>query len=276
MHWLREPGVWNVPCDTEALAMVMRAVGRILGRRIVSLTLDSSTGSSFSGGLCLCDPSSPHVFQSWYVDEPGVVTDSDVVVCNSSDLHFDACPPALPESVQSPQRSPADHYPTAEAEDGALRGDPLDQALGAGAAATIRAARVAGTHAPSARAGVYAHAFVSARPCPPVPAQTSRQPTAWSCAGAMPAARKRPSPAGCARPSRPAKAARAERADSPSEDSAHSPSEEVGGGSGGPAGETLPPDIAPTPCSPGGDADENVEGARGPDGTHMPPVRGSV
>ena len=45
--------------------------------------------------------------------------------------------------------------------------DPLDQALGAGAAATIRAARVAGTHAPSARAGVYAHAVVSARPCPP-------------------------------------------------------------------------------------------------------------
>jgi hypothetical protein len=149
--------------------MVMRAVGQILGRRIVSLTLDSSTGSSFSGGLCLYDPSSPHAVQSLCVAEPGVVTDWDGVVCNSGNLHFDACPRtlpgastapaggALPVSFQSPQRSPADRSTTADAEDGALRGDPLDQA-DAGAAATIRADRFDGTRAPSARAGVYAHA----------------------------------------------------------------------------------------------------------------------
>jgi hypothetical protein len=88
LHSLRDLGVWILPYDTEALATVMRAVGQILGRRIVSLTPDSPTGSSFSGSLCIYDPLSPHVFPSWYDNVPGVVTDSDVVVCNSGNLHF--------------------------------------------------------------------------------------------------------------------------------------------------------------------------------------------
>jgi hypothetical protein len=76
LHSLRDLGVWILPYDTEALAMVMHAVGQILGRRIVSLAPDSPTGLSFSGSLCIYDPSSPHVFPSWYDNVPGVVTDS--------------------------------------------------------------------------------------------------------------------------------------------------------------------------------------------------------
>ena len=151
---LTRVSTWNLPsvCVSVWLASHRRAFCLALGNgdsfflaslacRIVSLTLDSSTGSSFTGGLYIYDPSSPHALQSLYVAEPGVVTDWDVDVCDSGNLHFDACPPtlpgastapagaALPVSVhQSPQHSPADHSTSADAEAGALRGDPLNQA----------------------------------------------------------------------------------------------------------------------------------------------------
>ena len=85
---------------------------------------------------------------------------------------------------------------------------------------------------PLVRARVCARIRVRASGCAGASAhgQTSRQLSAWTSpsAGALPAALKRPLPAGFAHPPGPASAARAEGADA-TLDSAHSPSQEVGG-----------------------------------------------